>query len=259
MYSIIIPTFNRENITKSSVFTLLHLLKNTDLRYEIIVVNDGSTDGTENFFKKLAKENEKVRIVNTDKTKGTYRNPGFARNSGMKAAKGDVVCFCDGDILHLTDPLTPTDEIIKKSEGNCYITGIHYRLFGSRVEGPRGVGKDMPHGSWLAVKKTHIEEIGGYDQRFRRYGNEDQDIVQRLRRLGLKHYASEDIIAIHPSFDSERVDTNLNNISREVQLEIQREITVKRNEGLEWGRFFEPEVDRIYSPAVEAEKKKVEN
>jgi glycosyltransferase involved in cell wall biosynthesis len=238
-FSIVIPTFNRANITKSCIFLLLKLLENSKFDFEIIVVNDGSTDETETFFKNLSATNNKVRLINTDKKSGEYRNPGFARNAGIKASKGKYVCFSDGDILHLIDPTLDTKKIFDENDGNCYITGIHYRYMNNALQGPRGVGADMPHGSWLAVSKEKLISIGGYDQRFKRYGNEDHDIVQRLRRLGIKHVSSTNIVALHPEFDSGRPSSNLDNIAKDLQMEIQRDPSVIRNQGVEWGRYTE--------------------
>lgn len=240
-FSIVIPTFNRANITKSCVFLLLKLLEDSVLDFELVVVNDGSTDDTESFFGQLAKINKNVRLINTDKKFGEYRNPGFARNAGIKASKGKYICFTDGDIIHLVDPLRDTKRIFDENKGDCYITGIHYRYMNNELQGPRGVGSDMPHGSWLAVPREKIISIGGYDQRFKRYGNEDHDIVQRLRRLGLKHVSSKNIVAFHPEFNSGRVSTDLDNFAKDLQMEIQRDPTVNRNHGVDWGRYTEVE------------------
>lgn len=240
-FSIVIPTFNRADITKSCVFLLLKLLEKTEIGYEIIVVNDGSTDDTEVFFHQLANENKNIRLIRTDKTAGEYRNPGFARNAGIQAAKGKYICFSDGDIMHLLDPLAETKRIMDANNGECYITGVHYRYMNGELQGPRGVGVDMPHGSWLAVSRDKLISIGGYDQRFKRYGNEDHDIVQRLRRLGLKHISSAKVVAFHPEFDSGRSTTDLDSITKELQMEVQRDPSVVRNKGLKWGVFTEME------------------
>lgn len=123
-FSIIIPTFNRANITKSCIFLLLKLLENSKFYFEIIVVNDGSTDDTEIFFRNLSITNNKVRLINTDKKSGEYRNPGFARNAGIKASRGKFVCFSDGDIIHLTDPLRDTKKFSMKTMETATSPGL---------------------------------------------------------------------------------------------------------------------------------------
>lgn len=239
-YSIVIPTFNRSDITKSSMYSILNLVKARKQNdYEIIIVNDGSTDDTKSYFERAAKESSVIRLIDTDKTNSEYRNPGFARNAGIMASRGERVCFCDGDIIHLSDPLDEMDKLLSKHGDDVYITGVHYRLFDNRLDGPRGVDSDMPHGSWLSVKREVLLDIGGYDQRFKKYGNEDQDMVQRLRRRGLKHVVGSNIIAIHPRFDAERSISSFDQVAKDIQIEFQRDISIQRNIGQHWGGFQE--------------------
>lgn len=72
-----------------------------------------------------------------------------------------------------------------------------------------------------------------------RYGNEDNDIVQRFRRHGLTHVNASTIIAIHPDFDSGRVKNKLDDLNRDLQMEIQRDTSVVRNNGVNWGIYSE--------------------
>lgn len=257
-YSIVIPTFNRSEITRSSMYSILNLVKARKQNdYEIIIVNDGSTDDTKRYFERAAEENKVIRLIDTDKVNSEYRNPGFARNAGIMASRGDRVCFCDGDIIHLSDPLDEMDKLLNKHGDEVYITGVHYRLFDNRLDGPRGVDSDMPHGSWLSVKRDVLVEIGGYDQRFKKYGNEDQDIVQRLRRRGLKHVVGANIIAIHPRFDAERSVSSFDQVAKDIQIEFQRDISIQRNIGQRWGVFQEKQPsgtnDKTLSSEVNAD------
>ena len=236
-FSLIIPTYNRCFITLAVVSNISHLLKNSDIDYEFVVVNDGSTDSTENIFTDLSKHISNLVLVKTDKVEGTYRNPGFARNAGAKKATGDVLCFCDGDIIHMMDPLAEIQNHLQdKNIDNHYFTGLHYRLFSNgTLEGPRGLNSDMPHGSWLAISKKVFFEIGGYDERFKIYGNEDQDIVERLRRKGLKHIILKKNLAMHPLFDGERDTATESDTLKKIQLEYQRESSIERNKNTNWG------------------------
>ena len=70
--SIIIPVFNEENNIQPLIKRLLPVLKSYE--YEIIFVNDGSTDNTSNNIKELAKKNPNIRLVS------------FARNFGHQMA-----------------------------------------------------------------------------------------------------------------------------------------------------------------------------
>lgn len=90
LVSVIIPTYNRENIIKDAIETVLN---QTYQEFEIIIVDDGSTDNTK----------EVVQKYNDDRIKYIYQpnsgKPSIARNTGIKAAKGDFIAFLDSDDL----------------------------------------------------------------------------------------------------------------------------------------------------------------
>lgn len=90
--SIIIPVYNLEEYISSTLDSLLRI--NFSRNYEIIVVNDGSTDNTENIIKEYQKRYSQIKLI-------TIRNSGvsIARNIGIKNAVGDYITFVDGDDL----------------------------------------------------------------------------------------------------------------------------------------------------------------
>lgn len=89
MISFIIPSYNSENTIKRAIDSILN--QNTDLEYEIIVVDDGSTDNTEEVVK-YYENDERIKYYNKD-------NSGVAdtRNYGVKMATGDYIIFVDSD------------------------------------------------------------------------------------------------------------------------------------------------------------------
>lgn len=87
--SVIIPAYNVERYIRICVETIL---SNTFKDFEIIIVNDGSTDFTYSILQSLADIDERVRIFNQSNL-----GPGEARNFGMKKARGEYFTFVDGD------------------------------------------------------------------------------------------------------------------------------------------------------------------
>lgn len=103
-FSIVVPTYNREKLIKK---TLISLLDQGYRNFEIIVVDDGSTDNTEEVVKSL--RHEKIMYV---KKKNAER--AAARNAGAAVAKGDYINFFDSDDLAYPYHLSEAAEMIDK-------------------------------------------------------------------------------------------------------------------------------------------------
>ena len=88
-FSIIIPAYNIEGYLLDCVNSVI---KQSFKDYEIILVNDGSTDSTLEICQELSKKNKSINLV-------TKKNGGLssARNAGIEIAKGDYLLFLDGD------------------------------------------------------------------------------------------------------------------------------------------------------------------
>ena len=86
LVSVIIPVYNRAGTIESAVDSVL---SQTYRPLEIIVVDDGSTDGTVDV---LARYGEKIRLIRQDN-----QGPSGARNTGIKAATGEIISFLDSD------------------------------------------------------------------------------------------------------------------------------------------------------------------
>jgi len=89
--SIIVPVFNVENYISKCVESLLNQDIPTD-EYEIILVNDGSTDGSLKICNYYVENYSNIKIV-SQKNQGL----GAARNAGIEASKGDAILFVDSD------------------------------------------------------------------------------------------------------------------------------------------------------------------
>jgi len=182
--SVVIPAFNRRELVGLTVRALLRTEADPAL-YEIIVVDDGSTDGTSDLTTELGREN--VRCIRRTKNIGKPNNPGLARNVGIKAAVGKWVAFCDCDVLHLHDVILATVTQVK-ADAIYHTRGIwiHERDFDSATRVGFESGRaDMPCYFWWVAPRHVLVEIGGFDERFTDYGAEDEDIQVRLRRHGL--------------------------------------------------------------------------
>ena len=105
--TIVIPTFNEEKDV-GNVIKSLH--KQTFKNFEIIIVDDGSTDKTREIIRKF----KRVKLI-----EGQHKGPGFSRNLGAKNAKGKFLVFVDADmtfgkeyIKNLISPMLKNDRLI---------------------------------------------------------------------------------------------------------------------------------------------------
>lgn len=90
LISIVIAAYNVEKYVARCLNSVLNQNFND---YEIIIVNDCSTDRTLQIINEIASENDKIKVINKDKNEGLSE----ARNSGLSIASGKYVAFIDGD------------------------------------------------------------------------------------------------------------------------------------------------------------------
>lgn len=193
--SIVIPTLNREEVLCN---TIRFLLAQQYPNYEIIIVDQSKkhTPATEDFLTQHQKDLSYHRIT----TVGTSH----AKNYGATQAKGEILFFCDDDIVphndhlitkHVENYTDPTvggigGRVIVKdnsmSTNKKYIAhvskaGIFYDNFSLKTRG----AIDTVHGCNMSFRKKVFDQIGGFDERFT--GNafrEESDLSFRVRHTG---------------------------------------------------------------------------
>ncbi len=105
LLSIIIPVYNEEDNCEPLIHRLIPIVEN--YKYELIFVNDGSTDRTHEKIKEYAKKNKNVKLITFNRNFGHQ----MALTCGYNTAKGDCVLSLDAD---LQDPPEIIPEIIEK-------------------------------------------------------------------------------------------------------------------------------------------------
>lgn len=141
--SIFFPAYNDQHTIGKLVEDAFEILPNIAKKFEVIVVNDGSTDNTGSVLKKLAKKYKNFKVVTHEKNRGY----GGALKSGFKAAKGDFVFYTDGDgqydvkeLLNLSEKMVDGvdlvngykikrhDPLIRIVAGRLYSIGVRLLL-----------------------------------------------------------------------------------------------------------------------------------
>jgi len=170
--SFVIPCYYSEKILNSVVDEIVKSMKPLPYSYEIVLVNDGSLDGTYNLIKGLAKSNKNIIGINFAKNFGQHS----ALMAGLAKTTGDyIVCLDD-------DGQTPANEtyklIEKLNEGYDVVYASYdqkqhntFRNFGTKMNDwltkeMLGKPNDLMITSFFAAKKYIIDEIIKYEQCF---------------------------------------------------------------------------------------------
>ncbi len=164
MISIIIPTYNEE---KDILDCLKSLERQTYKNFEIIIIDDGSTDETIKKIREFSKKDRKIRILNQK-----HKGPGAARNLGAKYAKGEILIFVDADmtfdkdyIKNLINPLEKKEIIgtTHETEIAKNIKNIWSNCWGRIRVSKKGAKKVK---IFRAIKKDFFLKRGGFDPKY---------------------------------------------------------------------------------------------
>lgn len=117
--SIIIPAYNEEKRIEGTLDEIFHFLQKRYDRYEVIVVDDGSTDKTLDLLNRINNQHRSLKVLHHKKNRGK----GYAVKRGMLNACGKYVLFCDADSS------TPIDEL---DAFICYLQNGYDVVIGSR-------------------------------------------------------------------------------------------------------------------------------
>ena len=116
LVSVIIPVYNAEKYIAKCINSLI---EQTLQNFEVIVVNDGSTDNTPDILKELAKEDSRIIVINQSNQK-----QGAARNRGLEIAKGKYITFVDADDWLDLDYLERMYQAIIEDKADIAVSGL---------------------------------------------------------------------------------------------------------------------------------------
>lgn len=93
LYSIVMPAYNEEDVIEATLLELIEYLDKEPFRYEIVVVNDGSSDSTEAILQRLAEQYDVLRPVTNEGDHGY----GYAIRKGLDVYSGEAVAIVNSD------------------------------------------------------------------------------------------------------------------------------------------------------------------
>ncbi|MGH7660633.1 MAG: glycosyltransferase family 2 protein [Vulcanimicrobiaceae bacterium] len=202
--SVVIPTFNRIATLREVIPSLLAQTIDR-ARYEIVVADSGSTDGTSEYLADIA-ATAPVRHL-----PGRYSGRAAARNAGIAAASGRIVLFNDSDIIASADLMER--HLARHAQQRCAVVGLEVQVksfeeYCERSKAPPE--RDTLHPparkrlSWLyfltgnaSVRKEDLDAVGRFDESFTGYGHEDLELGYRLQAHGVPIVYEAKAISYH--------------------------------------------------------------
>lgn len=187
MLSIIIPLYNEEDNIEPLYAKLDTVLGSLGHPYEVILVNDGSTDDTRSRIDAVATRDERVRVVHLRRNFG--QTP--AMMAGIDAARGDILIPMDGDLQN--DPADIPKLLAKLDEGFDVVSGWRK----DRKDNPikRNLPSRMANALISFISGVHLHDYGCSLKAYRR------DIIKGVKLYGEMHR----FIPIHAAWQGARV------------------------------------------------------
>jgi glycosyltransferase involved in cell wall biosynthesis len=213
--SIILPTYNCANYVGAAVESVL---KQTYKNYELIIINDGSTDNTDEIVAQYISDNSSIHYI-----KQENKGHAGARNTGMTAATGTFIAFIDSDDIWLPEKL---EEQVRACEKDTEIGLVHCNVYGF------GENQNMQERNfWLTnemideysgyifnnlysrkiiittttvlIRKQCVDDVGPFDENLTRYGSEDRELFLRILWKYKAKYVNKPLAMYRNRRDSE--------------------------------------------------------
>lgn len=201
--SVIIPTRNRRVMLLTALQSLIEQ-NYPRQRYEVIVVDNDSTDGTEEMVQEITnRSNGLVRYFRQDNL-----GPALARNRGIKESSGEIIAFTDSDCIAHPDWLSAGVQAMQQDQQLGLVVGrvlpppdrtvTFLSRFGRREQ------EDFIYGTAnMFYRRAALEQVDGFSPFFKRFkhykdyvvGGEDTEVAWRVKRAGWKStYVHEALI-----------------------------------------------------------------
>ncbi len=219
LVSVIIPVYNGVNVISRAIRSVL---RQYYLPVELLVVDDGSTDGTQDIVEKWSEADPRVRLIEHRKNRGGSA----ARNTGIKHSKGKYIAFLDSDDEWLKNKLLKQVNFLENADkhwGGVYcnfkivsnslvLKAVDFakrKLFSHSIP-TSGGRKLLPYvltgslltaaGSTLMVRRQVAKKLRGFDEKFPRH--QDLEFLVRLLMKWKLGYIPEPLVLVYRSYSS---------------------------------------------------------
>lgn len=168
LVSVIMPTYNRARYLADSISSVL---KQTYANFELLIIDDGSTDKTKNVVKYFTNKDPRVRYFVNEHS----GRPAIPRNFGLKQARGEYLTFLDSDDEYLPEKIVRQMEFLQDEGLDVVgVGGIIVDITGQKIkevipEKTKDWLEKILGGNFvfnpIMIRRAAYEKIGGFDER----------------------------------------------------------------------------------------------
>jgi glycosyltransferase involved in cell wall biosynthesis len=193
LVSVIIPTYNSEKYIEE---TLKSVLNQTYKNFEILIIDDGSSDSTNTIVEQYIKKDKRIFSYKVDRA----GNPSIPRNYGIKQAKGEYIAFIDSDDLWVKNKLEVQMKHYLSNPNYAFVYSMSFTFGDVNFFSPffevlpllnravrnkndlLSIGNSVPC-STVLTKTSLLKKVGGFDEDINLRA-EDYDLWIRLSEFG---------------------------------------------------------------------------
>ncbi|MHA1360872.1 MAG: glycosyltransferase family 2 protein [Candidatus Helarchaeota archaeon] len=223
--SVIITSFNRLHLFTQTSHAIVKQLTPKD---QIIVVEEGQEMGWVNYLPSLAIPYKFCFTQNTH-----YRSCSKAKNVAVRLADNEIIVINEPEVLQLDDCITRLKKELEKNPRQFAVPGTLYNDTGLHGNPTRMENSQAPFVAM--VYKKELEAVGGWDERFKYWGNDDNDLMHRLTLNGCEHKVYSQL-QIHHRWHERPPKHALGDYNESLLYEKNKSIVA--NKGKRWGRIL---------------------
>ncbi|HEY9854671.1 MAG TPA: glycosyltransferase [Stenomitos sp.] len=198
--SVVVTTYNRAPILEKALRALLN--QDTTESHEIVVIDDGSTDRTPELVRGLQADHPHLRYV-------PQPNQGraVARNTGIREARGEFLCYVDSDVVVVPGFVRGHLEAHRNARRTdaareVFVQGLSVNVddFEHLTEAkvpPFDPSRAFFDTKNVSIRRSLLEQVGGFDTGFVEYGWEDLELGTRLKQIGVGIVRSKEALGFH--------------------------------------------------------------
>jgi GT2 family glycosyltransferase len=211
------PCFNAIEYTKQAIKSVLI---NTNVNYELILINNGSQDGTKEYFDYLKNKLKAKGFLKKITILQFEQNLGVAKslNLGISKSVGKYVCYLNSDTIvtknwllkmvrrfKIDKKVSVVGTMFNKFEDKNFVKQVQKNksvvdkiaIYVNILNKDKTKKADMVHGLCMLMKKNIFKEIGMFDEKFYPCFGEDLEFIERLKKHKYKMVDAMDVFIFH--------------------------------------------------------------